>query len=189
MEAVQRPAPTNAAGFNTSSDDVFGRIASRYDLLCDLFSLYIHRRWKRRVAKLIAQEPWKEFLDVASGTGDIVLRVLGHRETHESRHVVVSDISPTMLAIAKRRLSHVAEAIELRCLDAHSLTGVPDNSIDLYSISLALKICDRMAVLREAMRVLRPGGRCCTGSLQHSLSVANGAYLAICGSACPSSDG
>lgn len=33
----------NAAGFKTKQDDVFGRIASKYDLLCDLFSFGIHR--------------------------------------------------------------------------------------------------------------------------------------------------
>jgi demethylmenaquinone methyltransferase/2-methoxy-6-polyprenyl-1,4-benzoquinol methylase len=40
----------NAASFDSARDDVFGRIASRYDVLCDLFSLCIHRAWKRRVA-------------------------------------------------------------------------------------------------------------------------------------------
>ena len=38
----------NAAAFNPLRDDVFGRIAGRYDLLCDIFSLGLHRRWKRR---------------------------------------------------------------------------------------------------------------------------------------------
>jgi len=38
----------NAAEFAWKSDDIFGRIASRYDLLCDVFSFGIHRLWKRR---------------------------------------------------------------------------------------------------------------------------------------------
>lgn len=66
---------SNAADFHAQLDDVFGRIATRYDLLCDLFSIGIHRLWKRRVATLIAQEPWTCLLDVAAGTGDVVLRV------------------------------------------------------------------------------------------------------------------
>ena len=40
----------NAADFAWQQDDVFGRIATRYDLLCDVFSLGFHRLWKRRVA-------------------------------------------------------------------------------------------------------------------------------------------
>jgi ubiE/COQ5 methyltransferase family len=73
------PSPINASRFNTAADDVFGRIASRYDLLFVLFSLWIHRSWKRRVAALIASEPWSRLFDAASGTGDIVLRVLSQQ--------------------------------------------------------------------------------------------------------------
>jgi demethylmenaquinone methyltransferase/2-methoxy-6-polyprenyl-1,4-benzoquinol methylase len=156
---IQPTTALNAARFNTSDDDVFGRIASRYDLLCDLFSLGIHRYWKRRVAALIANEPWTDLLDAASGTGDIVLRVLNRKDTNDSRRIVASDISPQMLAIAGRRLARPSQAVELRCLDAHSMPAIADNSVDLFSISLGLKICDRFAVLREALRVLRPGGR------------------------------
>jgi ubiquinone/menaquinone biosynthesis methyltransferase len=159
MAAAQPATPLNAAKFSTTSDDVFGRIASRYDLLCDLFSFGIHRYWKRRVATLIAREPWTVLLDGASGTGDIVLRVLRRQDTCNSRRIVASDISPQMLAIAGRRLSRQCRTVELRRLDAHSMPGIPDNSVDLYSISLGLKICNRNVVLREAMRVLRPGGR------------------------------
>ena len=64
-----------------------------------------------------------------------------------------------MLAIAKRRLDAKCAQVELRELDAHSMPGVPAQSIDLFSISLGLKICNRQTVLREALRVLKPGGR------------------------------
>jgi ubiquinone/menaquinone biosynthesis C-methylase UbiE len=39
------------------------------------------------------------------------------------------------------------------------MSAIAADSVDLYSISLGLKICERRAVLREAMRVLKPGGR------------------------------
>lgn len=149
----------NAARFSDRSDDVFGRIASRYDLLSDLFSLGIHRHWKRRVARLIASEQWTELLDTASGTGDIVLRVLRQRRPPGSRHVVASDTSPQMLDIARRRLARLGQHAELRIVDAQRMPEIAANSLDLYSMSLGLKICDRVAVLREALRVLKPGGR------------------------------
>jgi demethylmenaquinone methyltransferase/2-methoxy-6-polyprenyl-1,4-benzoquinol methylase len=151
-------APLNAARFSGRSDDVFGRIASRYDLLSDLFSFGIHRHWKQRVAQLIASEEWTEMLDTASGTGDIVLRVLQQR-TLGSRHVVASDTSPQMLDIADHRLARMGQHAELRLLDAQRMPEIAANSLDLYSMSLGLKICDRGAVLREALRVLKPGGR------------------------------
>lgn len=150
---------TNAAEFNTAADDVFGRIASRYDLLCDLFSFWIHRHWKRQVARLIASQPWNDLLDCASGTGDIVIRVLKRQANGAERRIVASDISPQMLAVAKDRLDRLGHSVELRQLDAHAMPSLVDDSVDLYSISLGLKICDRQAVLREALRVLKPGGR------------------------------
>jgi demethylmenaquinone methyltransferase / 2-methoxy-6-polyprenyl-1,4-benzoquinol methylase len=153
---------TNAAGLQTKQDDVFGRIAGRYDLLCDLFSFGIHRQWKRRVAKLIAREPWLNLLDAATGTGDVVLRVASCQHLVPAQSIIASDISPQMLAIAARRATGIRATVEFRLLDAHAMPEVPDASIDLYSISLGLKICERDRVLREAHRVLRPGGRLVT---------------------------
>src|SRR3546814_999225 len=43
MNLTKQPDAGNAAEFAWRRDDVFGRIASRYDLLCDVFSLGIHR--------------------------------------------------------------------------------------------------------------------------------------------------
>ncbi len=149
----------NAAGFETDQDAVFDRIAARYDLLCDLFSFGIHRHWKRRVAQLIAREPWRDLLDGATGTGDVVLRVAAAQALGRDHHIIASDISPKMLAMASRRASNLRANITFRQLDAHAMPAIADASIDLYSISLGLKICERDNVLREALRVLRPGGR------------------------------
>ena len=158
MPIQQQVESKNAAEFYTEQDDVFGRIASRYDLLCDLFSLGIHRLWKRRVARVIAEESWSRLLDCATGTGDIILRVLKRKKLEEQQQIIASDISPQMLAIAQKRLSFTSK-IDFQVLDAHSMPGIPDDSVDLYSISLGLKICEREKVLQEAMRVLHPGGR------------------------------
>ena len=150
---------SNAADFHAQADDVFGRIAHRYDLLSDLFSFGIHRRWKRRVATLIAGETWTDLLDAAAGTGDVVLRVARARGLQPNQKIVAADISPQMLAIARERALRLGSVLEFRVLDAHSMPSVADASVDLYSISLGLKICERTQVFQEAMRVLRPGGR------------------------------
>jgi ubiquinone/menaquinone biosynthesis methyltransferase len=148
----------NAATFSQQSDDVFGRIASRYDILCDLFSLGIHRIWKREVARQIAEERWSTLLDAATGTGHILLRVLRHGVSPE-RRIIGSDISAKMLAVAERRLAGSPVPVQLRVLDAESMESVPSESVDAYSISLGLKICNRSRALKEAFRILRPGGR------------------------------
>lgn len=148
----------NAARFASQADDVFGRIAGRYDVLCDVFSLGIHRLWKRRVADVIANEPWSVLLDGASGTGDIVMRVVAHEQV-AGRTLIAADISGAMLAIAERRLGSMAGQVELRRLDAEAMPEIADASVDAYSMSLVMKICDRRRALAEAFRVLKPGGR------------------------------
>ena len=149
----------NAADFTPAVDDVFERIARRYDVLCDLFSLGIHRLWKQRVARLIATYPWQNMMDAAAGTGDIALRVLQHDPRLAERTIVVTDLSPAMLEMAERKANRRSLRCDFRVLDAHAMPKVPDASVDLYSISLGLKICDRSRVMAEAHRVLRPGGR------------------------------
>lgn len=145
---------TNAAAFDPAADDVFARIAGRYDRLCDIFSVGAHRLWKARMAALLAREQGAVTLDVASGTGDIPVRLL--RRSGGPRRVLVSDICPQMLAHAQRKLADEPRA-ELRRLDAHAL-ALEDASVDAYSIAFGMKICDRARLLAEAFRVLKPGG-------------------------------
>jgi ubiquinone/menaquinone biosynthesis methyltransferase len=169
----------NAASFDSAHDDVFSRIAARYDFLCDLFSLCIHRRWKSRMARRILATPWKQMLDVAAGTGHISLRVVRQLNADEGRSCVVSDICPAMLEVAKQRAGSLANAVEFRTLDAHRLAPIETASIDLYSISLGMKICDRKQALAEAWRVLRPGGMfICLEASEIPVPFIHRAYLA-----------
>jgi demethylmenaquinone methyltransferase/2-methoxy-6-polyprenyl-1,4-benzoquinol methylase len=172
----------NAASFSPERDDVFGRIAGRYDFLCDLFCLGIHRLWKRSVAAEICRQPCDVLLDGATGTGDIMLRVLSQGAS--ARTIIASDISPKMMAVAAKRLGHHSERVRFEALDLEAMPTVPSSSVDTYSISLGLKICDRTKALREAYRVLRPGGRLV--SLEAStipiVALQNSylAYMAVC---------
>ena len=65
----------------------------RYDLLCDLFSLGIHRIWKRQMAGRIAAARWDNMFDVAAGTGDIPLRVIRQQWQKQKLSVDLASIS------------------------------------------------------------------------------------------------
>lgn len=148
----------NSARFRPDQDDVFGRIADRYDRLCDVFSLGVHRLWKRRLVARLAAEDGRHLLDLASGTGDIPCR-LWRRLGPEAAgwRIRVTDISLPMLAIARRKLEAIGAAVEVEVQDACRIDAA-DGSVDIVSIAFGLKITDRSRVMSEAWRVLRPGG-------------------------------
>lgn len=148
----------NSARFRPDHDDVFGRIADRYDRLCDVFSLGIHRLWKSRMAARIMSEEGRHLLDLASGTADIPCRLwrkLGPGAT--AWRIRVSDVSSPMLAIARGKLDALDAKVTLELQDATRIDA-PDGSIDIVSMAFGLKITDRLSVMAEARRVLRPGG-------------------------------
>lgn len=170
----------NAAAFDPARDNVFARIAARYDRLCDLFSVRIHRLWKSAMARAIAAHPGAVVLDAASGTGDIPLRVLRRLGSGAAaRTLWVTDLCPEMLAIAQRKLAGRGEAVKIAVADVYALEAFPAASVDLFSISFGMKICDRRRVLAEAFRVLKPGGTFfCLEAARIPLAPLHALYLA-----------
>jgi demethylmenaquinone methyltransferase/2-methoxy-6-polyprenyl-1,4-benzoquinol methylase len=136
---------------------VFDSVAPRYDLMNDLMSLGIHRVWKRIFVSLLGPRPGLSLLDLAGGTGDISFGWLraGGGPT------LLSDINASMLSVGRdRALSNgLVSKLGFVVADAERLP-LPDRSVERVSIAFGLRNCtDKEAVLAEARRVLRPGGR------------------------------
>jgi len=153
--------------------DVFSSVASSYDVMNDAMSLGVHRLWKDDfVAKLNPGNPTlgvqTRCIDVAGGTGDIALRILDWaREEHADRdlHVDVVDINPDMLKEGQKRfrrtMYHDTPQMSFHVGNAQALTpeNFPSNTYDLYTIAFGIRNCTSIPdVLREAHRVLKPGG-------------------------------
>ncbi|KAF2227315.1 ubiE/COQ5 methyltransferase family-domain-containing protein [Elsinoe ampelina] len=150
---------------------VFSSVATSYDTMNDLMSLGIHRLWKDTFVRSLnpgspsPSPPWS-ILDIAGGTGDIALRMLEHAtliNNDSSTHVTVSDINPAMLAEGEKRLRQTeyfkAGRVAFLEANAENLHTVPDASIDLYTVAFGIRnFTDKAAALREAYRVLKPGG-------------------------------
>ena len=143
-------------------NDVFAKVAARYDQMNDLMSAGLHRLWKDDF--VAALNPPKKgachVLDVAGGTGDIAFRIL--ERGGPGVRVTLADISPQMIMEGRRR----ARA-EQRPLNRLSFTVAnaealpfPDASFDAYTIAFGIRNVPHIEkALAEAWRVLRPGGR------------------------------
>lgn len=136
---------------------VFDSVAPKYDVMNDLMSLGIHRLWKRDLVTALDPRPGRCLLDLAGGTGDISFRWL----RGGGGPVVLSDINAEMLEVARARAEKGAliGCLSLLAADAEALP-LPDRAFDRVSIAFGLRNCtDKLKVLTEARRVLRPGGR------------------------------
>ena len=139
--------------------EVFHSVARRYDLMNDLMTWGLHRRWKRDAIALSGARPGDSALDLAGGTGD--LAVLLARAVGPEGSVVLSDINPWMLAEAERRLKDdpVAGRITLKEADAEALPFA-DRSFDVVTIGFGLRnVTTKDRAIGEMLRVLKPGGR------------------------------
>jgi len=133
---------------------LFRTIARRYDLINDLQSLGLHRRWKRRLVALAQLGPGQRALDVCCGTGDVALTL-----ARTGAQVTGLDFSPEMLAVARRRAQTSNAPVEFVQGDALALPFA-DATFDAVTISYGLRnLADFAAGLAEMARVLRPGGR------------------------------
>jgi demethylmenaquinone methyltransferase/2-methoxy-6-polyprenyl-1,4-benzoquinol methylase len=140
-------------------DDVFHRVASRYDLMNDLMSGGLHRLWKAELLNALA--PPKSaapfaLLDVAGGTGDVAFRFLD--QAGAGGRAVICDISAEMLEAGKAR---AGERGSLSFVQGNAeALPFPDSSFDAYTIAFGIRNVTHIdTALREAFRVLRPGGR------------------------------
>jgi len=152
------PGEQRAAKVN----ELFAGIARRYDLLNDLQSFRLHRRWKGRLIGLARPRPGLRALDVCCGTGDLALAL-----ARCGAETVGLDFSEAMLEVAaaksggaedggRRAGSGVAQFVRG---DAQRLP-FGDDSFDIVTVGYGLRnLADWEAGLREMQRVARPGGR------------------------------
>lgn len=142
-------------------DDVFHSVARRYDLMNDLMSAGLHRPWKD--ALVTAINPPKSdrnfrLLDVAGGTGDIAFRVI--EAGGAGTHATILDINAGMLEVGRERAEKRGLDYAVTFVEANAeKLPLPDSTYDAYSIAFGIRNVPRIdAALREAYRVLRPGG-------------------------------
>jgi demethylmenaquinone methyltransferase/2-methoxy-6-polyprenyl-1,4-benzoquinol methylase len=140
-------------------NEVFARVARRYDLMNDLMSGGLHRLWKDELIGWLAPPKGPApygLLDVAGGTGDIASRFLN--ACGSGGRAVVCDISAEMIEAGRARLEET-ERLEFVQANAENLPFA-SSRFDAYTIGFGIRNVTHIdKALEEAYRVLKPGGR------------------------------
>ena len=152
-------APVAAETKQALVNDVFARVARRYDLMNDLMSGGLHRLWKDDLIGWLAPSKGPApfaLLDVAGGTGDIASRFL--RVAGSGARAVICDISAEMMEVGRARAAKEERLFFVQG-NAENLP-FPAKRFDAYTIAFGMRNLTHIeAALAEAFRVLKPGGR------------------------------
>ena len=137
-------------------NSVFSKVYRKYDLMNDIMSFGVHRLWKEKFIEWMNPQIHSKLIDVASGTGDIAK--LFSKKNNNTSEIICIEPNNEMLEEGKKNLKKF-ENIKWKKSQAEQLP-VKDNSFDYYSISYGIRnVTDISKTLKEAYRVLKPGGR------------------------------
>jgi len=138
-------------------EDMFDRIAPKYDLLNKVLSVGIDKGWRKKmVAELKPLQP-KKMLDIATGTADVAIACMQLQPSH----ITGVDISALMLAEGQKKIEGLgmAQQITLQQADSENLPFA-DNSFDAITVSFCVRNFQHLDKgLSEMLRVLKPNGK------------------------------
>ena len=137
--------------------NVFSRVAANYDDMNDFMSLGMHRLWKKRFVEIIDCNNNENILDVGSGSGDIAFEIT---KTKIPVNLYLLDLNKKMLKEGKKRLNN-NKNIKFIIGNGEKLK-FKSNYFDKYAIAFCLRnITNFVLSIKEAHRVLKPGGKYC----------------------------
>lgn len=142
-------------------NEVFHRVAKRYDIMNDVMSAGMHRIWKDQMVAALNPPRRADYrvLDVAGGTGDIAFRIVD--ASGKLAQATVLDINGSMLAVGEERAKKRGIDDNLSFVEANA-EELPfeDAAFDAYTIAFGIRnVPDIDKALKEAHRVLKRGGR------------------------------
>ncbi len=133
--------------------EMFGRIAGRYDRMNRLMTFGQDMKWRRFVIEKASLPPGGRLLDLATGTGDLAFAAL---ERSPSATVIGADFSLPMMQVGQRRA--LGRRVHWCQADALALPYPADTFDAVVSGYLLRNVIDLDSCLKEQVRVTRPGG-------------------------------
>jgi demethylmenaquinone methyltransferase / 2-methoxy-6-polyprenyl-1,4-benzoquinol methylase len=135
-------------------NQMFARIAPTYDLMNRLMTFGLDQRWRGALLDLCDLPSHGALLDVGAGTGDIAYAALAR---YPGVQAMAADFTYEMMAVGQRRVS--PRPLPFTQADTLALPFADDSFDAVVSGFLIRNVVDRVAALREQMRVTKPGGR------------------------------
>lgn len=134
--------------------DMFGRIAERYDRMNRVMTFGQDQKWRRYAVRLAQLPAHGKLLDLATGTGDIAFEAA---KMHPDADVIGADFAMPMMLVGRER----PRGKLIKWLDADAMNlPFPNQAFDaLISAYLLRNVADITRSLEEQYRVVRPGGR------------------------------
>jgi demethylmenaquinone methyltransferase/2-methoxy-6-polyprenyl-1,4-benzoquinol methylase len=156
-ETVVTPYGSNA-GKKAEVEQMFDRIAPRYDLLNRVLSLGIDVSWRKRAIAYLKDAQPADILDVATGTADVAILMA---KILKPRQIIGIDIANQMLELGRGKIAEqgLSEMISLETGDSERLR-FEEGSFDAVTVAFGVRNFENLEKgLSEMYRVMRPGGR------------------------------
>jgi len=158
MNAAETSRSFREAEHSRAVREMFGGIASRYDLLNHVLSLNIDKGWRRKVAaelRPILDDAAASVLDVACGTGDLSLELASGAKAA----ITGTDFCRPMLKLAQEKIDAAKRSIPLVEADAMTLP-FPQESFSAATIAFGLRNLPNVENgLAELFRILKPDAK------------------------------
>lgn len=136
---------------------MFDNIAPTYDRLNHILSFSIDKLWRRRVVCIVRRLKPQRILDLATGTGDLAIKMA---QRIPKARIMGVDLSENMLAVAAEKVRRLGldDHIVLYQGDAEEL-DVADGVIDVVTVAFGVRNFGNVERgLSEIWRTLRSGG-------------------------------
>eukprot|EP01082_Thalassiosira_pseudonana_P010568 g9299.t1 g9299 contig36:293318-294363(-) len=176
--ATQSPyvsGPTTHFGYESVSvadkeqkvREVFEKCADNYDVMNDFMSAGLHRYWKDELLKMTGVGPMAKAVRRRASLNYAKGIEMEKNESGEDGDAKICDINPEMLRVGEARARKkygsalLDESKALSFVEGNAqYLPFEDDSFDVYTIAFGLRnVTDVDMALRDALRVLKPGGR------------------------------
>ena len=151
-----KPNKASEKGKKEQVQEMFDGIAASYDKTNHFISLGLDGLWKKRLVNLVLKANPQRVLDLATGTGDLPIRLAQKGVTD----ITGIDISAKMLEQGQQRVTklQLADIIDLQQVDSESLPYL-NETYDAVTVAYGLRNFAHLEKgLQEAYRVLKPQG-------------------------------